>query len=82
MTTLNISLPDNLREWIDVRVKKGDYGSASDYMRDLIRIDKKKHVNLDEFLLEGMDSGEALEVSPAFWEKKYQQLKQDLHARK
>ena len=82
MTTLNISLPNNLREWIDTRVKKGDYGSASDYMRDLIRIDKKKNVNLDEFLLEGLDSGEALEVTPDFWGKKHQQLKRDIHTRK
>jgi antitoxin ParD1/3/4 len=82
MTTLNISLPDNLREWIDNRVKKGDYSSASDYMRDLVRIDKKKNVNLDEFLLEGIDSGEALEATPVFWEKKHQQLKRDIHARK
>ena len=82
MTTLNISLPNNLREWIDTRVKKGDYGSASDYMRDLIRIDKKKNVNLDEFLLEGLDSGEALEATSVFWEKKHQQLNRDIRARK
>lgn len=37
-----------------------------------------KIINLDEFLLEGMDSGEAIEVTPAFWEKKYQQLKRDI----
>lgn len=82
MTTLNISLPDNLREWIDARVKKGDYGSASDYLRDLVRTDKKKNSSLEEFLLEGIDSGEALEVSPGFWEKKHQQMKRGIHARK
>ena len=82
MTTLNISLPDNLRQWIDARVKKGDYSSASDYLRDLIRIDKKKNVNLDDYLLEGMDSGEALEVTSRFWEKKHQQVKRDLNAKR
>ena len=74
MTTLNISLPDNLREWIDARIKKGDYSSASDYMRDLIRNDQKKHVSLDEVLLEGINSGNAVEATPAFWQKKQQQL--------
>ena len=82
MTTLNISLPDNLREWIDARVKKGDYSSASDYLRDLIRNDQKKHVNLDEFLLEGINSGNAVEVTPAFWEKKHQQRKSQLNIKK
>ena len=82
MTTLNISLPDNLREWIDDRVKKGDYSSASDYMRDLVRTDQRRRVNLDELLLEGLDSGEAVEATPAFWAKKHQQLKHRLHVRK
>jgi antitoxin ParD1/3/4 len=82
MSTLNISLPDNLREWIDGRVKKGDYSSASDYMRDLIRSDQKKHVEIDEILLEGINSGESLEATSAFWEKKRQHLKQQYSAQK
>ena len=75
MTTLNISLPDNLREWIDARIKQGDYNSASDYLRDLIRSDQKKHIKLEDILLEGINSGAAVEVTPSFWEKKRQQLK-------
>ena len=82
MTTLNISLPYNLREWIDARIKKGDYSSASDYMRDLIRNDQKKYVHLDEVLLEGINSGDSSEVTPAFWEKKHHQLKSRLNSRK
>ena len=49
---------------------------SGDYMRDIIRNDQKKHVNLDEVLLEGLNSGNAVEASSAFWEKKRQQLKQ------
>lgn len=82
MTTLNISLPNNLREWIDARIKKGDYSSASDYMRDLIRSDQKKLVQIDDILLEGINSGEALEITSAFWEKKRQHLKQQFDAKK
>ena len=75
MTTLNISLPDNLRGWIDARVKKGDYSSASDYMRDLIRNDRRSNAELDELLLEGINSGDPIVVNSSFWEKKRQQLK-------
>ena len=37
MATMNISLPDKMREWIDQQVASGRYSNASDLMRDLIR---------------------------------------------
>ncbi len=41
MATLNISLPEQLRDWVDSQIKSGRYSSASDYLRDLIRIDQR-----------------------------------------
>jgi antitoxin ParD1/3/4 len=37
MATMNISLPDKMREWIDQQVASGRYSNASELMRDLIR---------------------------------------------
>lgn len=37
MATMNVSLPDKMREWIDVQVASGRYANASDLVRDLIR---------------------------------------------
>jgi antitoxin ParD1/3/4 len=37
MATMNISLPDKMREWIDQQVATGRFANASDLMRDLIR---------------------------------------------
>ena len=37
MATMNISLPDKMREWIDQQVAAGRYANASDLVRDLIR---------------------------------------------
>jgi putative addiction module CopG family antidote len=37
LATMNISLPDKMREWIDQQVASGRYSNASDLMRDLIR---------------------------------------------
>ena len=37
MTSLNVSLPESMREWIDDQVKKGGYGTASEFVREVIR---------------------------------------------
>ncbi len=56
MATLNISMPDEMRAFIETRVRMGEYQSASDYLRDLIRHD---HEETEKLLLEGLDSGPA-----------------------
>jgi antitoxin ParD1/3/4 len=57
MTTLNISLPDAMREWIDAQVESGEYANASDYVRDLIRHDQRQREALRLALIEGEQSG-------------------------
>lgn len=37
MATLNVSLPDPMKDWVETQVKTGHYSNASDYVRDLIR---------------------------------------------
>lgn len=71
MTSLNISLPESLREWIDTVVAHGGYGNASEYLRELIRDDQKRRdeERLEKLLLEGLESGDPIEVTPEFWKK-------------
>ena len=57
MAKLNISMPDELRAFIESRVRTGEYQSASDYLRDLIRHD---HEKIDQLLFEGVNSGDSL----------------------
>ena len=40
MATMTISLPDPMKDWIETRIKQGEYASASDYVRDLVRRDR------------------------------------------
>jgi antitoxin ParD1/3/4 len=40
MAQLNVSLPPQLKDWVDSRVAEGRYSSASDYVRDLVRRDQ------------------------------------------
>lgn len=60
MATMNVSLPDTLRDWVEEQVKGGKYANTSDYIRDLIRHDQDrqdKRRALIEALIEGEDSG-------------------------
>jgi len=60
MATLNISIPDAMRAWIDTQITAGEYANASDYMRDLIRHDQRSREAIQLALIEGEQSG----VSP------------------
>jgi len=42
MTSLNISLPDPLKAYVEDRVASGDYGTPSEFVRNLIRQDKEQ----------------------------------------
>ncbi len=42
MATMTVSLPDPMKEWIEAQIRKGDYATASDYVRDLVRRDRAR----------------------------------------
>jgi len=42
MATMNVSLPDAMKTWVEAQTKTGRYGNASDYVRDLIRRDQER----------------------------------------
>ncbi|MBY2964878.1 type II toxin-antitoxin system ParD family antitoxin [Rhizobium leguminosarum] len=52
MSTTNISLPDNLKPFVDQQVAGRGYGTSSEYVRELIRHDKDRQ-HLRSLLLEG-----------------------------
>ena len=41
-TTMNISLPETMKAFVDERLTKDGYGTASEYIRELIRADQKR----------------------------------------
>ena len=69
MTTLTISLPESLKEFIDREVESKGYGNVSEYVRGLLRAAQEREANerLETLLLEGLSSGERIAVSPKFW---------------
>jgi antitoxin ParD1/3/4 len=56
VSTMNVSLPDELKSYVDDQVGGGGYGSTSEYVRDLIRQDRDRQ-QLRRALLDGASSG-------------------------
>ena len=77
---MNISLPNPMRAFIEEQVKQKGYSTASEYIRHLIRTEQEKleHKAVETLLLEGLDSGEKIEITDEWWEKKKQELTQRL----
>ncbi len=62
MATMNISLPGQMKEWVEECVHSGRYANSSDYVRDLIRRDHMKLEQLRQALVEGENSGPSIEL--------------------
>ena len=77
MSTMNISLPDSMKRFVDEQVREGDYAGASDYVRALIRKDQDV-AKLRALLQEGLDSGPPESVTEAWFED----LRRRVRARK
>lgn len=76
MDTMNIALPESLKSFVQERVTAGGYSSVSEYMRELIRADQKRKLEerIDTLLLEGLESGEPIAITPEYWEEKKRKL--------
>src|SRR5438132_11453005 len=70
MQTMNISLPDTMKHFIDAQVAAGGYSSASEYVRALVRDEQKRQarVRLETLLLEALDSGEPAAMTHGDWD--------------
>ncbi len=60
MATMNISLPDQMKEWVEAQTESGRYANSSDFVRDLIRKEQEKAEKiaaLREMVQAGIESG-------------------------
>lgn len=70
MTSLNISLPEALKDYVEGQVASGDWGTPSEFIRELIRQDKERRLgNLEQELIAAA-RGAKLELSVAHIRKK------------
>lgn len=58
---MSFSLPESLREYIDDRVRTGQYGNTSEYLRDLVRRDQEDQARkrLRDLITDGLQSGDS-----------------------
>ncbi len=60
MATMNVSLPNAMKNWVEAQTRHGRYSNASDYVRDLIRRDQERAAEIAELqkaIDEGLESG-------------------------
>jgi len=76
MSSVNISLPESLRTFVERRAEEQGYETVSDYFRDLILKDQQRQgdARLETLLLEGLNSGDPIEVTPEYIGAKLQRL--------
>jgi len=76
MSTMNVSLPEAMKRWVEQQTKSGRFGNSSDYVRDLIRRDHERQAkiaHIQSLVDEGLASG----IS----ERSMDDLKQAAHKR-
>ena len=59
-----------MREFIDEQIAEGSYGTASEYIRELLRAAQKQKARekVEALLEEGLNSGEPIELTPEYWQ--------------
>ena len=71
MATMNVSLPDVMKVWVESQVQSGKYSNVSDYVRDLIRRDQEfndKRELLAQALIAGEKSGKSKRTLDEIWQ--------------
>jgi antitoxin ParD1/3/4 len=67
MGTMNISLPDSLKSFVDEQVSERQYGTSSEYVRELIRKDQDRQ-QLRKLLVKGGESPQTGVADSAYFE--------------
>lgn len=71
MATMNISLPDSMKEFVEEQAAKQGFGTVSEYVRAVIREIQARQTErerIDALLIEGLDSGPATPLTAEDWE--------------
>jgi antitoxin ParD1/3/4 len=84
MQTMNISLPDPMKQYVEEQVNSGGYSSASEYVRELVRADQKRRDKdqLEQLLINSLNSGEPIEITPEMLDDVRRRLRTRAKARK
>jgi antitoxin ParD1/3/4 len=78
METIHLSVPEPIKRFIDEQVARGNYRSADEYFTALVEADHRRQADeeLEAKLIEGLESGPPVEVTPEFWEEFHARLRE------
>ena len=84
MDTMNIALPESLKDFVVTRVSEGGYSSVSEYIRELIRSDQKQKAwaILEAEALKGIESGPSVPMTKEDWTDIRNEVRRRHEARK
>ena len=84
MTTITISLPESLKQFVDAQVASKGYGDVSEYFRNLLHEaqEREAEARLEGLLLDGLASGDPIPVDDKFWGELRTEAEQRVKARK
>jgi len=68
-TSMNISLPAPLKDWIEQQVEERGYSTASEFVRDVLRREQEQAARaaIDARLVQAIESGESTPMSAKDW---------------
>jgi antitoxin ParD1/3/4 len=70
-STMNVSLPRDLKEWVTEQARSGGFGTASEYLRDVLRRARERQQRrmMDDSLEEAVTEGATVVMDDAEWKK-------------
>jgi antitoxin ParD1/3/4 len=80
MASMNVSVPDPMRDWVQQRIDSGQYATVSDYVRDLIRRDQME-ANERQALIAALAAGEESGISRRRVPEIFAALKKELRGK-
>jgi antitoxin ParD1/3/4 len=84
MHEIEVSLPDELMEYVNQQVRSGGYNDISQYLHDLITFDERDQAEarLEALILDGVTSGEPREMTDDDWNNIHRKIREREEARK
>ena len=76
MTQITVELPDELAIQIQSHITQGEFSNLGEYVVYLLQQEQSRlrSTQLEKMFLEGLDSGELIEITDQWWEQKHQEI--------
>lgn len=78
MSRIELTPPDDLLAWLDARSRATGFEDSAAYLADLLASARAADARLDEWLLEGIRSGEPIPVDEIYKDRKWKELEEKL----